>query len=161
MVKNFSSSDLNSPTVFSTLVRAASKLSIDELASFTGGSTEDADAIITVRFIGFKEGERAAVSRGGRGAGFHLVGDVAALFGWCSDLRVCPVRSMFFGPPLEISELYSLNACSCRLGCSCSCDSCILAHKLLAYLYMPRGDRISHQLSVPLCLGLRPRGAHG
>lgn len=48
MVKNFSSTDLNSPTVFSTLVRAASKLSIDELARATGGSTEDADTIITV-----------------------------------------------------------------------------------------------------------------
>eukprot|EP00752_Nemacystus_decipiens_P018346 g16458.t1 len=47
MVKNFSSSDLNSPTVFSTLVRAASKLSIDELARVTGGSAEDADTIIT------------------------------------------------------------------------------------------------------------------
>ena len=48
MVKNFSSSDLSTPNVFSTLVRAASKLSLDELARVTGGSTEDADTIITV-----------------------------------------------------------------------------------------------------------------
>lgn len=52
MKKNFASSDLNSPTVFSSLVRAASKLSIDELARVTGGSTQDADTIITVRTLG-------------------------------------------------------------------------------------------------------------
>ena len=47
MVKNFSIAELNSPAMFSTLVRAASKLSIDELARVTS-SAEDADAIITV-----------------------------------------------------------------------------------------------------------------
>ncbi|CAM9138878.1 unnamed protein product [Ectocarpus sp. 12 AP-2014] len=47
MIKNFASTDLNSPSVFSTLVRAASKLSIEELARVTGGSTEDADTIVS------------------------------------------------------------------------------------------------------------------
>eukprot|EP00903_Cladosiphon_okamuranus_P005793 g5740.t1 len=60
MVKNFSSSDLSSPTMFSNLVRAASKLSIDELARVTGGSTEDADTIITA--------SQAILQGGGRGS---------------------------------------------------------------------------------------------
>lgn len=51
MVKNFSSSDLNGPTMLSTLVRAASKLSLDELSKVAGGSTEDTDAIIAVSYM--------------------------------------------------------------------------------------------------------------
>lgn len=48
MVKNFSVRDVNSPRAFSTLVRATSKLSIEELKRVTGSSAEDAGAIIKV-----------------------------------------------------------------------------------------------------------------
>lgn len=48
MVKNFSVRDINSPRSLSTLVRATSKLSIEELTRVTGSSAEDANAIIKV-----------------------------------------------------------------------------------------------------------------
>lgn len=48
MVKSFSLANLERPELFSTIVRAASKLSIEELAMVTGGTQEDADTIIRV-----------------------------------------------------------------------------------------------------------------
>ena len=49
MLKNFSLVDMGDARAISSLVRAASKLSIEELAMVTGGSEEDAGTIISVR----------------------------------------------------------------------------------------------------------------
>lgn len=48
MMKNFSLANLDNAEVLSKLVRAASKLSIQEFSLVTGGSEADADAIVTV-----------------------------------------------------------------------------------------------------------------
>eukprot|EP00904_Undaria_pinnatifida_P006405 jgi/Undpi1/2895/HiC_scaffold_14.g06272.m1 len=47
MKKNFSMVDMSDPRAVSSLVRAASKLSVEELALVTGGSEEDAGTIVS------------------------------------------------------------------------------------------------------------------